>query len=342
MKQVAIIQTGAAGDVVRSTTSLHLFTNWQVTWFVSPKNAELLPTQLPNLTIVPISIAGNEIMISDFITEKLVYHYQLVINLEDDYRLAQFATQLSADEFCGVYVNPQGTLTYTESSNCWNDLGLLSRFGIDRANELKLANRQPVQALWYQMLGAEFTGQPYILNKSFYSNKQTIKDKKINDKEEINTEPNLSFTFSPLSVVIETRTAPRWPSKMWHGYEQLANELKEAGHTVKILGQCPTITEYAQQIAQADLLIGGDSLSMHLALGLGVPHITIYTASHPYEIYNYNQLQTQVISPVWEKYFYGTEYCKEAVEAIKIDDIISILNITQFNDKIFLAENAGY
>ena len=59
---------------------------------------------------------------------------------------------------------------------------------------------------------------------------------------------------------------------------------------------------------------------MHLALGSGVPCVSIFTCTSPWEIYGYG-LQEKVVSPLLEKFFYQRGYDKRATEAIPMEVI---------------------
>jgi ADP-heptose:LPS heptosyltransferase len=67
-------------------------------------------------------------------------------------------------------------------------------------------------------------------------------------------------------------------------------------------------------------LVGGDSLPMHLALGTGTPCVTLFNCTSPWEIYDYG-LQTKIVSPLLEKYFYHRGFDPAATTAIRLDDV---------------------
>jgi ADP-heptose:LPS heptosyltransferase len=68
-------------------------------------------------------------------------------------------------------------------------------------------------------------------------------------------------------------------------------------------------------------LVGGDSLPMHLALGVGVPCVTIFNCTSPWEIHDYG-LQTQLISPLLGEYFYKRTFDARATTAIPLQTVL--------------------
>ena len=297
--QIAIIKTGASGDVVRTTTLLHLFKNDEIYWITSTYNMLLLPHQLPNLKIYTLE------QIKELIEKNIIF--DLVISLDDEYECAKLASILKCKELYGTYINIHNKITYTENSTIWNDMGLLSRFGIEKANELKIANREPVQATWFRMLGYKFCGEPYLINRC-----ETFQK---------------CFTSEQSTIAIEKRTGSRWPSKMWNKYDELAEILNNEGHEVKFLQQRNSLTEYIEDINNCSLLITGDSWAMHLALTLKKSCVALFLITNPYEIYDYGVLY-KIISPLWDKAFYTREHILEIIESIKIENVINNVQLT--------------
>jgi heptosyltransferase II len=69
------------------------------------------------------------------------------------------------------------------------------------------------------------------------------------------------------------------------------------------------------------LIISGDTLAMHIALGYKIPCIGIFNCTSPSEIYDYGVLQ-KVTSPLLNDFFYNTQYLKTATEAVSIDEVL--------------------
>jgi hypothetical protein len=64
--------------------------------------------------------------------------YDLVINLEDDRETSAFLKELKFKQLFGAHLNEDGTLPYASDSRGWFDLSLISVYGRDEADGLKL------------------------------------------------------------------------------------------------------------------------------------------------------------------------------------------------------------
>src|SRR4051812_17258750 len=128
---VLIIKLGATGDVVRTTPLLKKFTG-PVTWITAAKNKSMLQEVRKDLTCVSWEERDGVAASS----------YDLVINLEDTADCAQFLGALKYKQLFGAFADGNGTLKYTDDSKAWFDLSLISAFGKEQADHLKLLNRR--------------------------------------------------------------------------------------------------------------------------------------------------------------------------------------------------------
>jgi ADP-heptose:LPS heptosyltransferase len=90
---------------------------------------------------------------------------------------------------------------------------------------------------------------------------------------------------------------------------------------VNVLPKRPTLLEHLGDIAGHRLLVSGDSLPMHLALGRGIRCVTLFTCTSPWEIHGYG-LQEQIISPALERYFYRRDFDPAATTAIPLQTVL--------------------
>jgi hypothetical protein len=279
-----IIKLGATGDVVRTTPLLsHL--NGEVTWLTAAKN-----------TSVVEGVRGNVRCLAWEACDKaLDRRYQLAINLEDTMEAGQFLKNVQHDELFGAYIDSQGSLRYTESSKRWFDLSIISVYGKGKADKLKFRNRWSYQELVFNGLGLQFAGEKYLLPRPI--------------------ETGLSG-----DVAIAADAGPIWPMKKWAYYDQLRRRLQERGLTVNILPKRSSLFEHLWDVADHRCLVGGDSLPMHFALGSGIPCVTLFTCTSPWEIYDYG-IQKKIISPFLEEFFYKRGYEERATTAIGVDDV---------------------
>jgi heptosyltransferase-2 len=292
MKKVCIIKIGATGDVVRTTTLLHLYKQDEIFWITAEKNKEILPDQLKNLKIFSIeNIDFNHF--SDI-------EFDLIISLDDDHKCAELASRLNTKKLFGIYLE-NGKIVYTKDSEEWFDMGLSSRFGKEKADKLKWDNKKSYQEILFGMLGFDFNDKQYIL-------------------------PNIKNNFKENKKVIgiENRAGNRWPTKLWDKYTELGKFLSYKGFEVFFFDERNTIREYIEDISRVSYMICGDTLAMHIAIGLNIPTIAIFTCTSPQEIYDYGILE-KVVSKNLKKAFYKTEYTKEAVRAISLEEVLTYI-----------------
>jgi ADP-heptose:LPS heptosyltransferase len=83
----------------------------------------------------------------------------------------------------------------------------------------------------------------------------------------------------------------------------------------------PRLSEHVVDVAGHRLLVANDSLPMHLAIGLQIPTVAIFTCTSPWEIHDYGLLR-RVTSPMLERYFFSRENPPEAAEAIPVAVVV--------------------
>jgi ADP-heptose:LPS heptosyltransferase len=281
---VLIVKLGATGDVVRTTPLLKRL-NGEVTWLTAAKNLVLLENLREGLRCLPWEQheAARD------------RRYDLVINLEDTPEVGHFAATMETDQLFGAYFDGAAGMRYTENSRRWFDLSLISTYGKQDADRLKLLNRKTYQDLIFDGLGFRFCGEEYLL-------------------------PEPRETGMSGDVAISAEAGPVWPMKNWAYYEELKRELETQGLIVNLLPQRPSLLEHLCDVRNHRCLVGGDSLPMHFALGTGTPCVTLFTCTSPWEIHGYG-LQKKIVSPLLEEYFYKRGYDRRATTAISVEEV---------------------
>lgn len=279
-----ILKRGATGDVVRTTSLLRRF-DCPVTWVTEDRNADLLRGLPGDVECVPWS-GRNTIAARKF---------DLAINLEDDVETGAFLKTLRAGKTFGAYLNDKGDVAYTDDAKPWFDMSLISVFGRQQADLLKLKNRKTYQELIFGSLGFRFQGEKYVL-------------------------PAPAKTDLAGDIAISPVAGAVWPMKNWAYYDALKSRLEADGLRVNFLPKRPTMLEHLGDVANHRLLVSGDSLPMHLAMGCGVRCVTLFTCTSPWEIYDYG-IQTQIISPRLEEFFYKRGMDPAATTAITLDEV---------------------
>jgi heptosyltransferase-2 len=149
---VLIVKLGAAGDVVRTTTVLRRLSG-EITWLTEAKNTGLLEGVKEGLKCVSWEQRDQ--------TKGTLY--DLVINLEDTQEIASFLKLFEYKQLFGAYLDSDNSLRYTDDSRAWFDLSILSRYGKEKADQLKYENRRSYQELIFEGLGWRFEGERYYL-----------------------------------------------------------------------------------------------------------------------------------------------------------------------------------
>jgi hypothetical protein len=281
---VLIAKLGATGDVVRTTTLLNKFRD-HVTWITEAKNAALLRNLRDDLRC----LSWEE---REAAKDRL---YDLVINLEDSIEAGVFLKDLHFKHLFGAFIDSRNLLRYTDDSRRWFDLSLISVHGREVADRLKLQNRYTYQELIFEGLGWRFRGEEYLL------------------PEPIETGLSGDIAISP-------EAGPVWPMKNWAFYDQLKAKLEAEGLTVNVLPKRASLLEHLNDVRNHRCLVSGDSLPMHFALGTSTRCVTLFTCTSPWEIYGYG-LQTKIVSPLLEEFYYKRGFNARATTAISVDEV---------------------
>ena len=280
-----IVKLNATGDVVRTTPLLRRL-GGNVSWITAAGNTSLLEGIASNLRCIAWEDRATAIDRS----------YDLAINLEDEVEAAEFVASVSSRRIFGARLGESRRVVYTDDAAGWFDMSLISRFGRAAADDLKLRNRRTYQDLLFEGLGFVFSGEPYLLPQS--------------------PESDLAGDVAMASVA-----GPVWPMKNWAHFGELRRALEQQGLRVNELPRRATLLEHLADVRNHRCVVGGDSLPMHLALGSAVPCVTIFNCTSPWEICDYG-IQTKMISPLLDKYWYKRNFDPAATSAISIDDVL--------------------
>jgi lipopolysaccharide heptosyltransferase II len=284
--KVLVIKLGATGDVVRTTTLLRRLRG-EITWLTEAKNTVLLEGVKEGLKCVCWEQRHQT-------TSTL---YDLVINLEDTQEIASFLRFLEYKHLFGAYLDSGNSLRYTDDSRPWFDLGILSRYGKAKADQLKYENRRSYQELIFEGLGWRFEGERYCL-------------------------PEPTKTALKGDVAIAPQAGPIWPMKNWACYDDLERTLKRNDLIVNVLPQRSSLLEHLGDIRNHRCLVSGDTLPMHLALGSDLRCVSLFTCTSPWEIHDYG-VQRKIVSPVLKEFFYKRGFAERATTAITLEEVMA-------------------
>lgn len=285
MRRILIVKTGASGDVARSTLLLRVLED-EIFWITDPYQVPLFPDNHPRLTLLSSKDIPEYVLEQD---------YELVFNLEEDEELVKKISQVSARKWTGIYWDGDA-IRYTPDAADWFDMSLLSTLGLEEADRRKFNNTRTFQDLLLGMIGKPFNNEEYLV----YHN------------------PNVKRHAK--RVALETTAGPRWPNKVWTGYDEIADRLRARGYEPFILKRREHLRDYMADIQSCSCLISGDTLGMHLGIGYGLACISLFSCTNHHEIHDYGRV-TKIVSPLIDRYLYTTTFSQEAVSAIPVDAV---------------------
>lgn len=81
-----------------------------------------------------------------------------------------------------------------------------------------------------------------------------------------------------------------------------------------------TLLEHLGDVRNHRVLVSGDSLPMHFALGTGTRCVTLFNCTSPWEIFDYG-IQRQITSPLLAEFFFKRGVDERATGAITVEEV---------------------
>jgi len=296
---ILVIKLGAIGDVIRTTAALQglkeKYKNCRIEWVAKKESFDILKN---NDFISKIHI------ISDKAIKKLKNKaYNLVISLDDEHEACELAANINYKKIIGAYLKHNQKM-YTEDSSLWFDMGLIPRFGKQKADVLKAKNRKTYQEIIYGILGLKYKKQEPVLD---LDKKSLHFAKKFSQKNEIKT--------SDFVIGVNTGAGGRWEDKKLsiEKTAELINKLNVQIKNVKILlfggpeekernekikqlvkediidaGCNNSLMEFASLVNLCNVLVTSDSLALHIGVALKKKVVCFFgpTSSAEIELYS--------------------------------------------------------
>ena len=133
--KILIVKFGALGDVVRTSYILKglrdKYENANIIWFTSDLAYDLLRFNPLIDDIVTPNFKYNLIKIKEI---------DLMISFDDELKILELVKNLNIKKIIGSYLINNLKIQYTESSKLWFDMGLLSKYGKEVADQKKKDN----------------------------------------------------------------------------------------------------------------------------------------------------------------------------------------------------------
>ncbi|MGQ9603135.1 MAG: glycosyltransferase family 9 protein [bacterium] len=297
---ILIIKFDALGDVLRSTAILpslrDKYGETYVTWVTSP---DAHPIFIGNEMVDEVLTSSE-----DYLPLILSVEFDVVINPDASHRSCHLASIATACEKFGFVSTPNGTVApLNDEAAIWLEMG---------ANDkMKRRNRRSYQEIIHRMCGLGPGPGRIVLN---------LTDDEMIAREEI--AKALGLDFSAPVVGINAGAGSRWQLKKWHlrGFIKLIDMIrKQCEAQVLLLGgkneeqrnliiqshfgkdvfyKLPSsLRELFVLIDLCDLIVTGDTLSLHASVGLGKRVVALFGPTSPYEIELYG-LGTKIVSPI--------------------------------------------
>ena len=296
MMDILVIKLGAIGDVIRTSSILPglkgRYKGCTIGWVTKKESFDILKNN---------NLIDNVYSIEEDIDEIKNREYDLIISLDDDSDACKLAAEIKHKELVGAYLKNEKRV-YTENSSLWFDMGLISKYGKKKADELKAKNKKTYQEIMYEILDMKYKKQAPILNLN---------------KNELNFGQNFAkknnIKDNELVIGINTGAGGRWQDKKLsiektiELIDKLNNKLKtklilfggpeEEERNKKIIQGIKTsiidadcnnsLMEFASLVNLCNILVTSDSLALHIGITLKKKIVSFFypTSSNEIELY---------------------------------------------------------
>ncbi len=290
--KILIIKFAAIGDVLRTTTILKAlkkkYPKAKIWWFTEDISFEVLY----NNPLIDKAILYNQSNLSRL--KKM--HFNLLINLDKDKGATYAAMQVPADIKKGFGQAKNGRLIpFDKDSNYAYGLGI--------DDELKFRkNKKTYQQICFEQIGLKYEGEKYVFNlnkKDIDSASKKLKAKRLK-KEAIKVGivagsgkafAGKSLAFSSYVKIIQGLLCYNGIQIVLLGGPREKKTNRKISKLFKDLiidsGCNNTIGQFAAIVNNCDIVITGDTLTMHLGIALNKYAIVFFgsTAANEIELY---------------------------------------------------------
>lgn len=324
--KILIVKFGAMGDVVRTSYFAGALKRkygniLNLTWITSSIAVPLLESNpyIDNLT------TNFDCLKNDY--------FDLVFSLDDEIQIVDEVSKLNYSKVVGAIIEGE-KLTYTEDSSEWFNMGLLSKLGKNRADELKKHNVYGHREIFKRIFQVDEVYPEFFLNA----------DGKL-----------ASFPHDSGDLVgINPYAGGRWPSKeirdselykficmisMGHvfprpvtivlfgaGPDRLRNDLlvsklyaDSINQNIIVANTDDSVMTLAGYISKLKILITSDSLAMHLAIAQKVTTLAFFSPTSASEIDSFGVCR-KLISTTDDYCSYAKDCDNSSITALRLID----------------------
>ena len=287
--RILVLKFGALGDVIRTSyilPGLHekFGTGTFVTWVTAASALPLLRFNPYVASLVSVDRCAGGTLPPELADEE----FDWILSFDDESESCGLAHRVRGKKISGAY-SEEGCIRYTDDTRAWFDMGLVSRFGKEKADQLKFVNQLSHDEIFARMLGIT-VARPIFFNNPL--------------AEEYAR--SLAELPAPRRIGLNLSAGKRWPSKSLRLEEaiRLIEQLQGIGTNCLLVGGIadeeyleavasktgvPIISRlslecFAGLVRQLDLLITSDTLALHLAIAQRVPSVSYYAPTSAVEI----------------------------------------------------------
>jgi heptosyltransferase II len=299
--QYLIVKTGALGDVVRTSYFAKALkdkhgADLRLSWFTAPASVDLLRLD-PNIDDLWVTFEDAK-----------PFRFDRIFSLDDEMDILRGVAGLDAGAITGATLQ-DGRPAYTDDAAAWFDMGLHSRYGKERADELKKLNKMSHAQIFSAIFGVDKARPVFYLDSSCRRWAQDV------------------LPGGPCRVGINPFAGGRWPSKELRPpeIERLIDAFLDgsspfgpdvdvvligAGQDLKknqdvVAARPPdrltavntdaSVQHLAAVVGGLNYIISSDSLALHLAVAQDVPFTAFFSPTSAVEIDDWG-IGTKVVS----------------------------------------------
>jgi heptosyltransferase-2 len=290
-QRLLIIKLDAMGDVLRTTSLLPALSGAHpgaaITWITRRESHPLLER---NPYIAEVLEYGE-----DALLQLQVRTFDRVINLDASRTSAALASLANAKQKDGFILGATGHVQPTNAAaRRWLEMGIF--------DDLKRQNTKPYQDLMLEIIGLPGAPHRYVF--------ELTEEERAQGRAHLE---RLGVDFSRPVIGLNTGAGHRWQLKQWHedGYLKLVERLplRHAAQFVLLGGPeererhqrlmsrsrvrlidsgCGNpVRHFAAIVGACNVVVGGDTLAMHLSLALGRPTVVLFGPTSSVEIEMY-------------------------------------------------------
>jgi len=329
--KILIVKLAAIGDVLRTTSILKglkdKYPNCLIDWVTKKESFGILKN---NKIINNIFLLNNNL-----INDLKNINYDLVISLDEEDEACKIATEINKKKLVGAYFD-NNKKTYTKDSAPWFDMGLISKYGKEKADELKKLNKKTYQEIISNILGIKQSELILNLGKKELEFAKEFSKKNNLKKNDLviglNTSAGGRWQLKKLSIEKTADLADRLNKELnakiilFGGPEELERnqKIKEKTKTNIIDAGCHnTLMQFAALINLCDFVVVSDSLAMNIAIALKKKVIAFFGPTSAAEIELYGRGK-KIVAPI-ECVFCYKRICNikpNCMDSIKTEEII--------------------